>query len=366
MCKSNTEIAYYEQMHKECIIRTVMKMKKAIRIIDIANELGMSRNTVAKALNGNRVPDQTRQSVFEKAAELGYKGLGSSQLETTYLRNQKILILTSHPLSNLSFFMALIRGIESTVRTYNFELLQYTFNENTTYRELNAYIKGLNLDGIICIESFSERFIKQILSLEIPIVFIDFMYQEKTMPGYYDIVTMSGFRQVKEICDYLINKYNFTTFGFVGDYRHCLGFYERFAAMREALFNAKIDYEPRYSLLMQDTFEYGEAIKLKEKILDMNQLPQAFICANDFIASSMIKALTMVGKLIPRHISVIGFDNSVESRVVSPKITTVHVDKEFLGKQALLVLLNRIKHPKEKNRIVYIDTEIIIRESTPS
>lgn len=341
-------------------------MKKAIKIIDIANELGLSRNTVAKALNGNRVPDQTRQLVFEKAAELGYKGMGSSQLEISYLRNQKILILTSHPLSNLSFFMALIRGIESTVRTYNFELLQYTFNENTTYRELNTYIKGLNLNGIICIESFSEKFIKQILSLEIPIVFIDFIYQDKTIPGYYDIVAMSGFRQIKEVCDYLIDKHRLTTFGFVGDYRHCLGFYERFSGMRESLFNAKITYDSSYSLLMADTFAYGDAIKLKDKIIEMNQLPQVFVCANDFIASSMIKALTMMGKSVPRQVAVIGFDNSVESRVASPKITTVHVDKEYLGKQALLVLLNRIKHPKEKNRIVYVDTEIIIRESSPN
>jgi LacI family transcriptional regulator len=264
-------------------------MKKAIRIIDIAEALGMSRNTVAKALNGQRVPDHTRKLVFEKAVALGYEGMGSLAAETGYLKKQRILIITSHPLSDLSFFMSLIRWIETTVRAHNFELVQYTFNENSTYRELTNYIRMLHLDGIICIEAFDEHFVKHILQLNIPVVFIDFLVPSKKIIGSYDIVLMNNVAPIKDLCRQLIDRNYYKTFGFVGDYRHCLGFYERFVAMREALFEASLPYEPQYSLTMSDDYPYGDVSKMKEKLREMHKLPQVFVCANDSIASPSFK-----------------------------------------------------------------------------
>ena len=49
-------------------------MKKTVTIQDIANTLGLSRNTVSKALNGKHVPVKTRNAVISAAIEMGYKG----------------------------------------------------------------------------------------------------------------------------------------------------------------------------------------------------------------------------------------------------------------------------------------------------
>jgi len=48
-------------------------MKKAVTIKDIAEQLNLSRNTVAKALNGQYVPESTREAVLKKAREMNYK-----------------------------------------------------------------------------------------------------------------------------------------------------------------------------------------------------------------------------------------------------------------------------------------------------
>ena len=49
-------------------------MKKRITIQDIADALGLSRNTISKALNGTGcVASDTKDLIFQKATELGYK-----------------------------------------------------------------------------------------------------------------------------------------------------------------------------------------------------------------------------------------------------------------------------------------------------
>ncbi|MDE7095451.1 MAG: LacI family DNA-binding transcriptional regulator, partial [Anaeroplasmataceae bacterium] len=55
-----------------------VNMKKAITIKSIAEALNLSRNTVSKALNGQYVPEKTRELVLSKAQELNYKSLSSA------------------------------------------------------------------------------------------------------------------------------------------------------------------------------------------------------------------------------------------------------------------------------------------------
>jgi LacI family transcriptional regulator len=342
-----------------------MKIRQ-ITIQEIANELGLSRNTVSKAMNQGDVPEKTRKLVLEKAIELGYKGLDYASGKSEYLRNQKILLLTSRTLSNLNFFLSIVRGIEATVKKYDFELLQYTFNATTAsaYKDLGNYVKAIKVDGIICIESFEGRFINMLLGLDIPTTFIDFPHFSIDIPGKYDIVIMQNSDPITLLCNELIRQHKLTTFGFVGDYLHCRGFYERFLGMREALFLNNIEYDSTYSITEPDSFPYGNPQEMKKTLMSMKSLPACFVCANDSIAIATIEALKLIGRRIPEDVSVIGFDNVAEGRVVVPSLTTINTDKEYLGRQAIVTLLNRIKHPEERNRIVTISTNWVLRGST--
>jgi LacI family transcriptional regulator len=51
-----------------------MHMKKKVTIQDIADALGISRNTVSKAINNTEgLADATRERILQKAMEMGYK-----------------------------------------------------------------------------------------------------------------------------------------------------------------------------------------------------------------------------------------------------------------------------------------------------
>ena len=159
---------------------------------------------------------------------MGYKNMGIVAQNPTFLQNQRILLFTTHPLLHSDFFAALIRGIESVVRTYKFELIQYTFSDATTNRELADYLKSLQINGIICIELFDRGRINHLLSLNIPTVFIDFIKNPDNIKGNYDVIMMESINSVAAICNKLMRGKQ-TKFMFVGDFEHCLGFMNDFA-----------------------------------------------------------------------------------------------------------------------------------------
>ncbi len=90
-------------------------MRKSVTIQDIANTLGMSRNTVSKALNGKHVPVKTRNAVISAAIEMGYKGYKLASTSEGSLGHRRFVILSTRLLMNITFFISVLRGIEESL-----------------------------------------------------------------------------------------------------------------------------------------------------------------------------------------------------------------------------------------------------------
>lgn len=153
-------------------------MEKRVTIQDIADALNLSKNTVSKALNkGDSVPPATRDKVLNKAAELNYKGYGlTGDIQLTQL-NKNIMLLNKGDIFNVDFFSRIMNGVANKVSENKFNLLVSMVNESEIASiKIPPNITKDKVDGIICIEIFDIQYINALLSLGIPIVFIDFHY----------------------------------------------------------------------------------------------------------------------------------------------------------------------------------------------
>lgn len=74
-------------------------------------------------------------------------------------------------------------------------------------------------------------------------------------------------------------------------------------------------------------------------------------------------ALQILGYKVPDDISVAGFDNIDICEKVCPKLTTINVNKELMGKRAVQRLLYRLSHKKSLPENAVIGVEMIERES---
>ena len=338
-------------------------MKKTVTIQDIANTLGMSRNTVSKALNGKHVPVKTRNAVISAAIEMGYKGYKMAAASEGSLGHRRFVILSTRLLMNITFFISVLRGIEESLMDYDIDLVQFSITNPASFTKFKRYLADAKVDGIICMEFFEPDYITQLLEQGIPLVFFDFPLLESSPRGGYDIILPESEMAVKRYCMQLIREEGCKTFGFVGDYRHCRSFYERFVGMREALFLSGLPVDLKYSILEDDSIGYTPE-NLAQMLDQLPELPDCFIAANDAIALNLMAALKSKKVHIPRDVKVVGFDNNPKIKQVTPLLTSFNVDKIALGKKLTTLLLDRVANPTQANQIIHIMSKVIVRGST--
>jgi hypothetical protein len=103
---------------------------------------------------------------------------------------------------------------------------------------------------------------------------------------------------------------------------------------------------------------------LTNALTSLTEFPEVFICANDFVADDAIYTLRKLGKRIPEDIFFCGFDDSPNSRIMTPSLTTVHTHTQIMAIAAMQLLISRIENPGLNYRVVHTETELIYRDST--
>lgn len=340
-----------------------MDMEKKVTVLDIANALNLSRNTVSKALNGKNVPTKTRNMVINTAIEMGYKGYQLAASSEASLGQKKVVILSSRLLMNINYYISVLRGIEETLTNYDIELIQFSITNPDSFSKFKRYLSNNQVDGIICIEFFDPGYIVDLLELDSAVIFLDYPIYNLTLSGKYDIILPESFHEIKNFCIRLINEEDCRTFGFVGDYFHCLSFYERFNGMREALFLSGLPVDLHYSILNDDSTPYDPST-LVTALKNLPALPDCFVAANDTIAINLLAALQQLKVPVPSKVKVIGFDNIAEAKRTNPPLTSINVNKAALGKKIITQLLDRIANPTQPNQLIHITSKIITRSST--
>lgn len=341
---------------------------RKVTIQDIADALGISRNTASKALNNTKgLPEETRNKVINKAIELKYKHFSLMEPENTLTKSSRNIALLTENLPNTSHFgSTLISGLEKRISAEGYNLSIHIIREiDQQSLSLPNNFDVSNVDGIICIELFNLAYSNLITSLEIPTIFIDCSSHVCYPEFKADVLLMENEHSMYQLTKKLIDV-GYTTLGFIGDYNHCRSFNERWAGFNRALTEADIQLDLTQCVLDKDNLFFSTPSWAEDKLNNMPRLPSAFVCANDYIAVNFMKSLKNLNYSIPEDIVVCGFDNGPESKIIEPHLTTVHIYSNEMGIKAAELLLSRINTPEQPYQISHIYTQLVIRDSTPN
>ncbi|MDF2906394.1 MAG: transcriptional regulator [Herbinix sp.] len=340
---------------------------KKVTIQDVAKELNLSRNTVAKALNNSdTVSYETRYVVIEKAYEMGYSKLSPVVLNEFKLRNKiddtkTIVVLTRREIS--VFWNSIIMGISDELNKYGCKL-QFNFISEQDEKNLVLPLDlQAEVSGIIILSVFTIDYIDQIMKQNIPVVFLDAPRDLDSIAQYGDIVICEGQNSVKKITSDLISR-GYKRIGFIGDTTYCKTINDRYQGYLNALMTAGSIIDDSIIATYHTPTKFYKTEEVDKALNGFTTMPDAIVCANDDIALDVIRCLRAKGLSVPRDVAVTGYDNVEGMSQVEPFLTTVRVGNQRLGRRLVQQLMWRIQNPTFPKEVIFIGVEVIFRQSS--
>lgn len=344
--------------------------RKRITMQDIANACGLSRNTVSKVFNGKgAVPEVTRHMVVQKAKELGYHqfpeaipepsepGIQASPI-------QNVALLTKRMPTDYHFATFFLPVFTEHLSRAGYTLTLHEISpEEMRQNRLPAHVVSEQTAGLLGVELFDKQYLDFLCSLHIPTIFIDAYAGAAMFPMECDFISMENRSSMAAITAHVINA-GAKKLGFVGDAEHCNSFWERWTGFCFSMEHMGIPLDRKLCILAKDSAPYDNPEWLMEQVRAMPEIPDAFLCANDFLALRMLNALKLMGLSVPGDVMLTGFDGTPQSTVVEPSLTTAQIPNAEIGRIAAELLLERIAYPDRPFRSVYIKSPTIWRNST--
>ena len=338
---------------------------KRVTIQDIADELGISRNTVSKAINNSGgLADATREKILEKAIEMGYKQFSYIRTRSGILpqpdapSKREIALLCGSAITPAHFATLMLDKLKRDLPRWGYDLNAYRVErENFLCHTLPLAFDPGQASAIICVEMFDRAYDEMICGLGLPVLFVDGPNKRDGIDLPADQLYMENTTAITRFVNDMLLRGK-RKIGFIGDFEHCQSFFERYTAFRYAMLMANAPVDERFCVKSSEREKVGETLSA------LVDYPDVFICANDFVAEDAIYALRKLGKSVPEDVLFCGFDDSPNSRIMTPTLTTVHIHTQVMAVAAMQLLLTRIEEPGLDYRNVHTETELIYREST--
>ncbi|HKM07185.1 MAG TPA: LacI family DNA-binding transcriptional regulator [Sphaerochaeta sp.] len=337
----------------------------AVKLKDIAEKSGFSISTVSRILSNDtsrKSKQETIDKVVQVAQEMGYFEqrafvpiLGNSfQVFTLGC------IFTSEHESFLSpFFSQILAGIQKEIHALGdrHQIVFSTFNiADSGYRQV---ISQSHLDGAIVL---GRTTLENITFIKGHIPYL--VYAGLNRIGQdFDEVLCDARKGVVKAVEYLYGL-GHRSMGFIGPTlkKHPVFNEHRYAGFIDGLAFFGLKADPAF---VYDSFLTAlDGYEGMKEMIKSHKLPSAIICANDTVATGVLKALGEAGISVPSQVSVIGFDNIENAAFLNPSLTTIDVPKAELGRYATKILMDRILDKRIYPLQVKLPFSLIVREST--
>jgi LacI family transcriptional regulator len=299
-------------------------------IKDIAAAAGVSVSTVSNVLNNKpNVGAVTRTLVLKLCQEMNYvskAALGKYQSG----RNRTILFNFSD--FDRCFYLKIIEGINDYAGDNGYDLL------TCTTRTCEKYLHNGLTDGCIILDRRMENdTIRKAARSGYPLVLLDRILPDSNIKS----LVVNNYEVMTELMEGLVKR-GYRNFAFVGGPEYLGDTRERFQAYTDVL--AKHGLSHLKEIYFSGDYQEGNGYQALTILLLGGKLPEILVCANDNMASGVIRALEERGYRVPEDVAVTGFDNSERSEALG--LTTVAVPNYERGYLAARTLIENINGKK--------------------
>ncbi len=330
---------------------------RALTIMDVAREAGVSKSTVSLVLQGSGlIRDETAAKVRAAAQRIGYiYNRRAAELRGQTSRTVGVLI---NDLMN-PFFGEVLVGIERKLAAAGYiTLMAHTSEDVQRQQQVLLSMREHNAAGImICPALGTPNTLPRLVqSWGIPLV----VMVRSLGRGSYDFAGSDNDAGIHLATRHLIDA-GHRRIGFLGG-RSGVVLAQRLSGYERALAESKIVFDPKLVLPADPTRKGGHAA-MNALLSTKTRRATAAVCYNDIVAFGALSALGERGLRAGRDFALIGFDNVLDAAHSNPPLSTLDVQPSELGEQAAGALLARIAEPERPRQTFLAAPRLLIRQS---
>ncbi len=310
-----------------------------VSIKDIASECGVSIATVSKALNNHKdVSSSTKTLIRDTAKKMGYlPNTQARALKTNRTYNLGVLFV-ERAKSGLthSYFAAVLNSFKNEAEAQGYDITFINRNIGSSSLTFYEYCMCRNVDGVLVanVDDYEDAEVTELLRSSVPAVTIDYC------SGSKPAVISDNYCGMKCLVEYIYSKGHRKIAYIYGETATVTSI--RTDSYRKTLESLNINVRSDY-LLQGNYQDPGTTGRLAEKLVRMSDPPTCIILPDDFSAVGALNTFEKLGMSVPDDISIVGYDGTLLSQVLDPRLTTYRQDTEKLGAEAAGKLISLIK-----------------------
>ena len=327
-------------------------------IYQVSELAGVSLSTVSRVLNENDyVSKKTKQKVLYAMKQLGYQPNSIARSLASNCSNS-VGVLVSE--LDGPFFGEMMSAIEAQLRAAGKHVI-ITPGHSEEDKEKNGleFLISRNCDAIIAhVEAVTDDYLVELNKGKTPIFLISrYVEQMKENCISLDNV-MGGYLATKHLLD--LGHRDIT---YIAGPLFKPDAADRLTGHKKALNEYNIHFDEQ-SLYVGDFKETGGYNGLKHFFENKKQFT-AIVCANDEMASGVMKCAREHNFELPKDLAIVGFDNVHFTSYLYPTLTTIDNPVEQMGKMAANLVLRDIYKQNRADIEHIFSPNLMMRDSTP-
>ena len=310
---------------------------------ELAERTGYSPATISRILTGDpalAVSEEARKRVLEEAGRLNYAATKSRRGRSPkhLLRVAVAEMITPAQQLRDPFYLYLRGYVEQACLDQ-----KYAFLPLTPRGEGFVSPEGMAADGVVAIGRFTPAQAESLRSVRENVVFLN----SSPHDARFDSVVLNYELGIRLALDHLLGL-GHTRIGFIGPAWRLGDRKEPAPEVRRTWFLSLMEahglLDPE--LLVETPMDARSAADaLRGWLADGGRLPTAFLTASEETAMGAIRALEEAGLSIPEDVSLVSFNDTPLSELVTPALTSVSTHVEEMSRTAVRLLAERARVP---------------------
>ncbi|MGB1199932.1 MAG: LacI family DNA-binding transcriptional regulator [Cognaticolwellia aestuarii] len=327
-----------------------MNKQETITVVDVAKKAGVSKSTVSLVLtNSNKVSEKSKRKVLKAIEETGY--VYNRDAASLRSRRSNLVAIVINDLTN-PYSTQLTVALEQQIRSIGMFAILVSSGESVEQQtELIQRLEEYKVSAyIICpAPGTSADFLNNLVDKGRLVINI----MREVQGAKVSTVIPDNVAGTYMSTDFLLKK-GYKNIAFLGGNESISDYHQRLKGFTDAV----SDQVERHVIQSNTTRDGGR--KAMKELLSTSSEIEAVVCFSDVIAYGAIEYMKEQQIKPGKDIGIIGFDDLKDSQLMSPALTTIHIDENQIARAVCQELIDANSNARNK---VLVGVDLIERSS---